>query len=158
MWTYTHALPHQSTRYANMSLTQCKLCVAGARPPLRIHRVYTIYVHCVPLALRPTKPPRPIQCGTDMQLHAIPHLLDRPPNCLRTQCKLSMAGSRLSQRAHWVCAVYARCSHAYHLISTPIWPRRRASGHRSGHVASAAAECSSSARVHGGTRATSICR
>ena len=80
------------------------------------------------------------------------------PKCLQTQCKLSMAGSRLSQRAHWVCAVYARCSHAYHLISTPIWPRRRASGHRSWHVASAAAECSSSARVHGGTRATSICR
>ena len=158
MWTYTHALSHQSTRYANMSLTQCKLCVADARPPVRIHRVYTIYVHCVPLALRPTKPPRPIQCGAGMQLHAIPHLLDRPPKCLRTQCKLSMAGSRLSQRAHWVCAVYARCSHAYHLISTPIWPRRRASGHRSGHVASAAAECSSSARVHGGTRATSICR
>ena len=55
-----------------MSLTQCKLCVADARPPVRIHRVYTIYVHCVPLALRPTKPPRPIQCGADMQLHAIP--------------------------------------------------------------------------------------
>ena len=131
--SYKHALPHHFTPVGQAMQTcfDTMQALCGRCTPATAHPS-SVYDTCVLCTTR-SAPSQASTAYTVRRRHAIPHLLDRPHNCLRTHCKLCMAGLRPPQRAYWVCVVYARCSHAYYLISTPIWPCRRASGHTIAH-------------------------